>query len=164
MSYKTISLERYAKDGDTLEEGVVGVPFNGLPAPNAVENLRKLDRLGLLTGEVVLGLIGQAPIDPLGVYGALKHIGAWAFNPLDCTMIQVLAKKGDKPVALMRIDLLSDDIVFVTLQSGKLAEFSQIPSVEMGAKLREEGMNESRIMSWIKGCIDEAIQAGMAGR
>lgn len=158
-----VSLKAFALDCDELTEGVLDVPFKGAVAPKVIDNFRRLERLGLLTGEVVLALLGQAPLDPIGVFGALKHTGVWAFNALDFTVVQVLAKKKDVPVAVMRIDLISDDVVFVAMQKKQLVQVSGITAEEMEAKLKEPGMNEGYIMAWIKGFINDAVAAGLSG-
>jgi hypothetical protein len=158
-----VTLKAFAFDSDELVAGVLDVPFKGAVAPKVIDNFRRLERLGLLTGEVVLALLGQAPLDPIGVYGALKHTGVWAFNALDFTVVQVLAKKKDMPVAVMRIDLLSDDIVFVAMQKKQLVQVSGITADEMEAKMKEPGMNESYIMAWIKKYIDDTVALGLTG-
>ncbi len=157
-----LSLKGFLEDGEDLSAGTIEVPFTGMPSPKVVDVLKRLDRLDLLSGEVILALLGQAPIDPLGVYGALKHTGVWAFSSLDCTMIQVLAKKKDTPVALMRIDLLSNDIIFVALQNKQLVEIATITATQMEDKLREEGMTEGRIMDWLKRYINDTVATGLA--
>jgi hypothetical protein len=132
------------------------------PLPKLVDNLKTLRRLELLTDEVVLSLLAQAPIDPLGVYGAMKHMGVWAFSPLDFMMIQVLAKKGDLPVALMRLDLMSDDITFVALEKGQLVEVSVLEANFIAEKLRTPGATEENILYLIqthmKGAIDQGLR------
>jgi hypothetical protein len=159
-----LTLEQFAEQGDELTEGAVTIPFNGTLSPRVVDNLRRLRRLDLLNGETVLAVLGQAPIDPIGIFGALKHTGSWAFNVLDCTVVQVLAKRKAQPVALMRIDLLSDDITFVALQEGQLVRVSGITPDEIESKLREEGIDEGRMLAWIKGYINDAVAMGLSGK
>ena len=157
-----LTLEEYAAKAEDLEEAAVVLRVKGLVPPKTVENLRRLRRLGLLQDATILSLIGQAPIDPYGIFGALQHTGAWAFQALDFTAIQVLAKKGSKPVALMRIDLLSDDITFVVLKAGQLVEDHVLEANFVLAKLREPGMTEDKVLAWLKGYVDEVVKKGLA--
>ena len=159
------SLAEFAEEGDAGDEGdegAVALEVAAATTPRVLENLRRLRRLDLLTDEVVWALVGQAPIDPLGVYGALKPRGAWAFSPLDFTVVQVLAKQGAMPVAAMRIDLLSNELVFVALEAGQLVVHARLPPEQLEAKLREPGCTEATILAWLQGYIDEAVQAGYA--
>ena len=145
----------------TQAKGSVTFEVEGL-LPNVAENLRKLQRLGLLTGEAILCLVGQAPIDPYGIFGALQSYGPWAFQPLDFTAVSILAKKGAHPVALMRIDLLSDDITFVVLKDKKLVEHSALMGAEMMEKMAEPGMKPKTFTTWLRGKMQAAVDAGLA--
>jgi hypothetical protein len=157
-----LSLEDYADKAEDLDEADIVLHVKGLVPPKTVENLRRLRRLGLLRDEVLLSLVGQAPIDPYGIFGALQRIGVWAFQPLDCTAVQVLAKKGSKPVAIMSIDLLSDNITFVALKAGQLVMDLVLEADVVLAKLREHGATEERVLVWLQGYIDATIKKGMA--
>jgi len=156
------SLVDFAAGGDECEEGAVALEIAAATSPRVVDNLRRLRRLDLLTDEVVWALVGQAPIDPLGLYGALKHRGVWAFSPLDFTVVQVLAKKGPMPVAVMRIDLISNEMVFVALEAGQLVVHSRIPPEQLEGKLQEPGASEASILSMIQRFIDHTVAAGYA--
>ncbi len=156
-----LSLETYVAAAEDLDEADVVLHIKGLVPPSAIENLRRLRRLSLLNEEVLLSLIGQAPIDPFGVYGALQHTGVWAFQPLDFTAVQVLAKKGPKPVALMSIDLMSDDITLVSLKKGHLVKHTVLEADFIVSKLKEPGATEDDILRWLKGYVDAAISDGM---
>lgn len=144
---------------DTENAGLQLRAAGSVPLP-FLEALKKLDRLDLLRDDVIMGLVGQAPIDPIGLYGAMRTMGVWAFNVFDFTMVQVLAKKGEVPVALMRLDLLSDDLVFVVLKDGKLVEHSQVSADRMMAQMREPGMTESGLKAWLTDRIREAVKVG----
>ena len=156
------SLADFADEEDECSEGAVALQVAAATTPRVLENLRRLRRLDLLTDEVVWALVGQAPIDPLGLYGALKNHGVWAFSPLDFTVVQVLAKKGALPVAAMRVDLLSNDIVFVALEGGQLVARASISRDQLEAKVREPGCSEAVVLAWLQGYIDEAVVAGYA--
>ncbi len=160
---RPLTLAQFADQGAEREEGLVALKFEGALPPQVIDNLRRLRRLDLLTDEVVLALLGQAPIDPLGVFGALKHRGVWAFQPLDFTVVQVLARKGAQPVAVMRIDLISDDMVFVALKDGQLVERSHITRDQLEAKLRERGTTEDGILAWLQEFINDTVAAGLGG-
>jgi len=159
---KLVSLAEFADEEDECQWGAVALGVAAATTPRVLENLRRLRRLDLLTDEVVWALVGQAPIDPLGLYGALKHHGVWAFSPIDFTVVQVLAKKGALPVAAMRVDLLSNDVVFVALEGGQLVARASISRDQLEVKLREPGCSEAVVLAWLKGYIDEAVVAGYA--
>lgn len=157
---KTLSLGEYINGALDYDSAQLMVKVKA-PLPRFVDNLKTLSRLELLTDEVVLSLLAQAPIDPLGVYGAMKHMGVWAFSPIDFTMIQVLAKKGDLAVALMRIDLMSDDMTFVALDKGHLVEVSVLEADFIAQKLKEPGATEAKILHLIQNQMKRAIDQGL---
>lgn len=126
-------------------------------APPTLKALRQLKDLGLLDDEIVLSLVGQAPIDPIGLYEALRDSGTWAFSALDFTVIQVLAKKRDKPVAAMRIDLLSDDLTFIVLRDGKLVEHSTKSGEELAALVVGRTLR-----TWLDEATRAVIEEGFA--
>ena len=156
---KTLSCDEFLDDegGDALL-----LPLKGTPLPRLLDNMKRLRRLGLLEGDVMLSLLAQAPVDPLGVYGALRSHGVWAFQALDFTMVQVLAKVKNDPVALMRLDLLSDDLTFVALQDGKLVERSTLSGDEIARQLRVAGMTEDKMMAWFTGHMTQTAKEGLA--
>jgi hypothetical protein len=158
---KPLSLEDYVASAEDLEEADILMHVTGLVPPKTIENLRRLRRLALLRDEVLLSLVGQAPIDPCGIFGALQGLGSWTFQPVNFTAIQILAKKGSKPVALMQIDLLSDDITFIALKAGQLVVHSTLEADAILTKLHETGMTEARLLEWLKDYIDAAIKGGM---
>lgn len=131
--------------------------------PRAMDNLKRLRRLELLDDEVIWSLLGQAPIDPLGLYGAMKGMGVWAFSPLDFTVLQVLAKRGGKPTAMMRLDLLSNDLTFVVLKTGLLVEHHVLTGEMFAAQLKEPGMTEAKVWKFLRDLMKDAIAAGTQG-
>jgi len=139
----------------------VELTLKSAPPPQLLSMMKRLQRLGLLEGDVLFSILAQAPVDPLGVYGALREHGVWAFQPFDCTMMQILAKAKGKTVALMRIDLISDDITFVTLQAGQLTERSCISADEIGRRLKEKDMTEEKMLAWITGYMSQAAKEGL---
>lgn len=158
---RPLSLEDYATSAEDLEEADILLHVKGLVPPKTIENLRRLRRLELLRDEVLFSLVGQAPIDPCGIFGALRGLGSWVFQPLNFTVIQILAKKGSKPVALMQIDLLSDDITFIALKAGQLVVHTVLEAEFILTKWQETNMTGSHIIEWLKGYIDAAIKSGM---
>jgi hypothetical protein len=157
----TTTLGEFADQADDVEGGAVALRIKAPVPPQLVDNLRKLRKLELLTDEVVWSLIAQAPIDPLGVYGAMKDMGVWAFSGVDFTMVQVLAKAKDVPVALMRIDLMSDDITFVALEKGQLVQVSVIEAAFMEETLRRPGATETSVLALIQQHMKGAIDKGL---
>lgn len=111
------------------------------PSPHAFTNLKKLRRLGLLNGDVLLSLIAQAPIDPINLMSVLMKIGSkgWNFSPVDFTMFRVIAKKGDVVTAAFRVDLMGDTIeALVTNRAGQLTLFKSLkvePRADMLASI-----------------------------
>jgi hypothetical protein len=155
-------LEEFVDDIEEVADAGLLLHAGNLIAPGTVENLRRLRRLGLLTDDVILAIIGQAPIDPFGVYGAMKDMGVWAFQQNDLMMVQILAKKGNQPVALMRLDLLSDNLDFVVLREGQLVLQEQVLGETIADRLREPGMTSERLMSWLVGKMKAVIAEGKA--
>lgn len=157
---EALTLEEFVDKGGH-ERACVVLDVAALP-PTAVENLRKLKRLGLLTGEAIFCLVGQAPLDPYGIFGALQSFGPWAFQPLDFTALSILAKKGAKPVALMRIDLLSDDLTFVALKGEALEQHDVLLGEDLIARMRVPGTKATDVTALIRGKMKAAVDAGMA--
>ncbi len=157
------SLEDYLDKAEDTEGAAFWMQGRGAVPPKALENLRKLQRLNMLTGDVLLSLIGQAPIDPWGIFGALQSYGPWAFQPIDFTAINILAKKGDKPVALMRVDLLSDDITFVVLKDKQLVQHAVLSGEEIMRRMSTPGLKPAEFTAWLRGQMQAAVDAGMKG-
>jgi hypothetical protein len=100
------------------------------PTPSVAKNLAKLQKLGILSGDTIMALVGQAPIDPCNLMGTLMHhepIG-WAFSAIDFTMFRVLARNKKKAVsAALRVDLMSNVIAGLALnQAGQLTIFKTL--------------------------------------
>lgn len=97
--------------------------------PKMKANLTKLDRLGLLNGDTLLALLGQAPIDPINLVGTLMHMdpGVWRFAK-DFSMVRVLARSENKTVsAALRVDLLGTSITGLALnRAGQLTVFDTL--------------------------------------
>jgi hypothetical protein len=92
----------------------VRVHLEELPVPGVEKNLRKMQQLGILNGDALMALVGQAPIDPIGLMSALQKQlpGKWAFSAVDFSMFRVLSKsdKGEV-VAALRVDLIQGDTI-----------------------------------------------------
>lgn len=154
------TLQEFIKQADDATDAGLKLRTGGPALPTTLATFNKLDRLDLLTDEVVLALIGQANLDPLGLYGAMKSMGVWAFNAIDFTMVQVLAKVKDVPVAIMRLDLFTDDLVFVVLKEGQLVEHEKLAVEDLVAQLKEPGMTETGFKAWLTDHMRAAIKAG----
>lgn len=113
-------------DEDTAEANaadlVLEVPLTQPPAPAAFHNLIRLEQLGLLTGDAILSLLAQAPVDPLGLYAALRNVApeGWVFSALDFCVVRVLDRDDRGVKASIRIDLLSDDVTLMRRRDGQL--------------------------------------------
>lgn len=155
MAANILTLETYVNKAAEISDAAFVVQGKGVVPPNTLENMRKLYRLGLLNGDVLLSLIGQAPIDPNNIFAALQSFGPWAFQPLDFTAISILAKKAAQPVALMRVDLMSDNITFVVLRQRQLVTHSEVSGVSIGEDL-------PTFLTAIRRKVQEVIDEGMA--
>lgn len=159
---KKLSLEEFVESADATEGATLQLTVRGALPPKTLENMRKLQRLNLLNDDVILSLIGQAPIDPWGIFGALQSYGPWVFSPYDFTAVAILAKKATKPVALMRIDLLSDDITFVQLKDNQLVMHSALSGEEMMQRMATPGLKASEFTAWLRGKMQACVDAGLA--
>lgn len=155
------TLQEFYKRAEDTEGAGLKLRVPGAVLPTTIATLGKLDRLDLLTDEVIFALLGQANLDPLGLYGAMKSMGVWAFNAIDFTMVQVLAKTKDVPVAVMRLDLFTDDLVFAVLKEGKLVEHETLTVDMLVAQLKEPGMTETGFKAWL---VDHMRAAAKVGR
>ena len=165
MNPKTIGLKEFlrAANDNSSEEAVLTLSGSAA-TPKLLENLRRLDRLGLLTEEVVFSYLAQAPVDPLGIYGALRErIPDWQFQALDCTVLTILAKVKDEPVAAMRLDLMSDDIIFIARQGRKLVQVDQAPAEEVLAVMRARAATPDAVWQYFDQKIRRAVALGQKG-
>lgn len=106
--------------------------------PLLLERLAKLARLGLLNGDVIMALVAQAPIDPLGLAGHLvkQNPAGWAFSSIDCSIVRVLVRTADKAVAAaVRVDLLDDGVETLVLnKAGQLTSYRKYETMEQVSK------------------------------
>lgn len=97
--------------------------------PSLLERLAKLDRIGLLNGDVLMSLIAQAPIDPLNLFATIQQEspGEWAFSGIDFGVVRVLARTGAGGVAAaIRIDLMDSSVSTLVLnQANQLTPFQR---------------------------------------
>lgn len=93
-----------------------GITLTAPPPPSALENLLKLQKLGILNGDTLLSLVGQAPIDPINLMSTLMRVlpEGWAFSSIDFSMMRTLARdaKGGTQAA-MHVDLMGNTIKFL---------------------------------------------------
>lgn len=158
MTARRITLEELARHSG--EDGVldleppyrVELTLTERPAPEALKNLARLGRLGLLNGDALLSLVGQAPVDPVNLVGTLMgmHPEGWAFSAVDFAMFRVLSKTTKGAVAsALRVDLMSNVIQALVLnQKNQLVPYK---TLEVEAR---EGMLEQ-----IQGLVNDAIAA-----
>lgn len=140
--------------------GEITLEAPALPTPNLVANLRHLKNLGVLSDETIWALVGQAPIDPIGLFAVLRNRGTWAFQPLDFTMLQILAKREGTPVALLRIDLMSDDMTFVVMKNQVLVEEFVVTAEETTKILAQPHITEDKVLIWLHRHMKRAIDIG----
>lgn len=95
-------------------------------SPQALTNLVKLKRLGILTGDTFMALLGVAPIDPINLMGTLMRLvpDGWRFSAIDFSMVRVIARDGQAVSAAMRVDLMGDSIMFLARnRAGQLTPY-----------------------------------------
>ena len=129
-------------DGE-LPVNLVVPDITAMPPPQAIENLKKLKRFGILNTDTLLSLVAQAPIDPINLMGTLLNImpDGWAFSAFDFSMLRVLSRNKIKAVsAALRVDLMGDTIMSLALnKAGQLTAFKQLevtPSPDMLDKIQ----------------------------
>ena len=122
------------------------------PTPSVTKNLAKLERLGILSGDAIMALVGQAPIDPINLMATLMNMDpkGWAFSAIDFSMLRVLAQTPKKAVAAaLRVDLMSGMIS--TLVLNKVNQLTIYKTLEV--EPRDTMLDE------IKALCDEAVAA-----
>lgn len=124
--------------------------------PGLLERLAKLDRIGLLSGDVLMSIIAQAPIDPLNLFSLVRQSspGVWAFSAIDFGVVRVLARDDRKNVsAALRIDLMDSSVTtLVTNQAGQLTQFRRYEP-------EPESLRGVKILEQVQAMCDEAVQA-----
>jgi hypothetical protein len=129
------------------------------PPPTLVRTLWKLEQLGLLRDEVIFSLLAQPPLDPIGLYAGLRKRfpdWPWAFNALNFSVVCILAKRGDTPVAVMTLDLLSDAVEFVALVDGKLQVVATIDSDQWDPK--------TDVVAEVYARVEKTVEQGRAAK
>lgn len=160
---KTQTLEEFA-EAEQRKGGVsLVVKTSSTPPPRLREKLQHLESLGLPLDDVVLSLAAQAPIDPFGVFGALRALGPWAFQSADCTALLVLDREDKVVKSAMKIDLLSDDIAFMALRGEAFETIKALSGEQISGWLREEGVTEGLILKRIETCAQAAVATGRGG-
>lgn len=158
---RRVDLKELVTDPDVADADVaeldIRIRLEAPPVPEAFQNLRRLLNFDLLTGDAVMALVGQAPIDPFGVYAALRMaIGpeGWIFSAIDFTVFHALRRDEDGAVgAAMRLDLLSDDVVLLRREGNSLVAVGECSGEKMAAA-GETGFNE--LLSALAALVDQA--------
>jgi hypothetical protein len=111
------------------------MPLSEPLAETALENLGKLKRLGILSADAIMSIVGQAPIDPVNLMGTLMHHdpAGWVFSAIDFSMMRVLARNQKKAVsAAIRVDLMSNVIAGLALNKADQLTIFKTFAVEPG--------------------------------
>lgn len=122
------------------------------PSPSVVKNLAKLEKLGILNGDALMSIIGQAPIDPINLMSTLMSTNpqGWAFSAIDFSMIRVLARTSKKTVsAAIRVDLMGGAISSLVLNKANQLTIYKTLEVEPS----------DTMMQQIQTLCDEAVAA-----
>lgn len=128
--------------------------------PGLMRVMQVLDEVGVLSDDALMSIAGQAPVDPLGMARLLRtRVGGWTLQPLNATVIAVLAKVGGTPVALCVVDLISSAVALVARRGGELSEVDRIGSDVIEAKLQEL-RTESAVLDWLEEFLRAAVVAG----
>ena len=109
-----------------------------LPSENVLKNLKTMRKLGILTVEGLLALVGVAPIDPINLAGTLMKMmpDGWVFSAIDFTLMRVLSRDAKRQVeAALRLDLIGGDAIMALARDkgGRLVEFRTL-TIEPGKK------------------------------
>lgn len=153
----SVTLEELAAK-DTDEVFDVKPPFKitltltESPSPSVLKNLARLGKLGVLNGDALMSLIGQAPIDPINLMSTLMRMtpDGWAFSSVDFSMVRVLSRTSKKEVAsALRVDLMGGAIMSLVLNQANQLTIYKTLEVEP-----REGMLEQ-----IQALCDEAVVA-----
>jgi hypothetical protein len=124
------------------------------PSPSVVKNLAKLQKLGILSGDTIMALIGQAPIDPINLMGTLMQMNpdGWAFSAIDFSMIRVLSRTPAKAVAsALRVDLMGGAITSLVLNKANQLTIYKTLDVEPSPTMLDQ----------IKALCEDAIEAAV---
>lgn len=133
---------------------------DGTP-PQLLERLAKLQRLGMLNGDVLMSMIAQAPVDPLNLATQLmaSEPAGWVFSAVDCSVVRVLARNPEHQVAAaMRIDLLDDTVE--TLVVNKAKQLTPYQRFETLAEC-ERRPPGPWILGKVKQLADDAVMAAV---
>lgn len=132
-----MSLAQLAGTDEPSLPARVMLVLDEVPPPDALENLRKLEKLGILHSRAVFSLLAQAPIDPINLVGTLMRLlpDGWVFSAFDFSMMRVLSRSPASTVhAAMHVDLMGDTIKFLALsKGGKLSlykEYKVVPDLK----------------------------------
>jgi hypothetical protein len=135
---KIVALADLAEPEPDLEFPVVIDDFkiSEDPPEAVIKNLKTMHRLGILTPEAILALVGAAPIDPINLVGSLMKMmpDGWAFSAVDFTMMKILSRDDKKQVdAALRVDLIGGEAIMALARDkkGRLVEFRTL-QVEPG--------------------------------
>ncbi len=122
------------------------------PSPSVVKNLAKLQKLGILSGDAIMSLVGQAPIDPINLMSTLMQMQptGWAFSAIDFSMIRVLSQTPKKAVAAaLRVDLMGGAITSLVLNKANQLTIHKTLEVEPSPTMLDQ----------IKALCDDAVAA-----
>lgn len=120
-------------------------------SPGLLERLAKLDRIGLLNGDVLMSIVAQAPIDPLNLFSTIRQAspGEWVFSAIDFGVVRVLARDARSSVsAAVRIDLMDSSVTTLVMnQARQLTPYR---------RYEPDGI---KVLERIQALCDEAVQA-----
>ena len=121
--------------------------------PSVAKNLAKLEKLGILGGDAIMALVGQAPIDPINLMATLMSMDpqGWAFSAVDFSMVRVLARTPKKTVlAALRVDLMGSAISALALNKANQLTIYKTLEIEP----RESMFDEINAL-----CLDVVVAA-----
>lgn len=95
--------------------------------PRAVENLQKMQKLGILGASTLMSLVAQAPLDPINLMGTLMQLmpDGWAFSAVDFSMMRVISRDKKMVLSAMHVDLLAGNVIkfLARNQAGQLVAY-----------------------------------------
>ena len=84
----------------------------------------------------------------------------WEFDALNISVLSILAKDGPLPIAILQIDLFTDDLVFIARQEGKLIAVESLPAEEILRLMKIAGMTEERLWDILSTKIGDTVKKG----
>lgn len=158
-----ITLQEYIKSADSIDKDEITITIDPRTITPGVDDVfRKLNRLGLLHDKVIMSLIAQAPMDPLGLVSFCNTLGGWEFYPENFSVRKVLARNASEkkePTAFMIIDVLGNDMIFIARKGNEFVTTKTITRDTLLLMLENSSQREQDLQKIIEDSITETVDA-----